>query len=71
MRPSERPSIRDSTFVYPSAFDPYDYNLAVTGDAFRWMVDYAADETFLRVSNKIHCTIRMRIRQYIIIWLTI
>jgi hypothetical protein len=51
MEPREFASETQSISGYPPFFDPYNYSLAVTGDVFRWMVDYASAETFLRVSN--------------------
>ncbi len=30
---------------------PVNYELAITGDAFQWMLDFASDETFERVMN--------------------
>lgn len=35
--------------------DPPEYNLAVTGEVFRWMVDWAPVEVFQKVRFTFHC----------------
>lgn len=47
---SLRPLVRQQNNFIDEQEEPLEYSLAVTGDVFRWMVDWAPLETFHRVS---------------------
>ena len=41
--------IEPSNSTSPNSGPPGEYELAITGDAFQWMLDFASDEVFERV----------------------